>query len=393
MRAEAFTRFERRAEAELLLCCARTSISAEQRAKIRALLKEEIDWRCLREMADRHGLLPLLYSNLNAACAEAIPETCLDELQAFFRKNTISNLLLAGEMRGIVEMFESHGIIAVPFKGPTLALAAYKDIALRQFHDIDILLRRRDVLKAKALLISRGYRPDYELSAAQEAAHLKCDCERNFKGGIYVELQWEIVPRNYSFKINDESLWERLGRVEFEGRALRALSPEDLLLLLCAHGTKHAWTRLAWICDVAELVSARSDMNWSELTERAKRLGGERMLMLGLSLACDLLGARIPQEMIEKVNADRTVKRLGAEVSERLFGATGEGLQVIKHSLFFIRARERASDRALSLVRMAFAPTVKDVTFIGLPRALSFLYYALRPARLLVKYGLGLSRR
>jgi hypothetical protein len=30
--------------------------------------------------------------------------------------------------------------------------------------------------------------------------------------------------------------------------------PEDMLLFLCVHGGKHQWTRLAWICDVAEFI-------------------------------------------------------------------------------------------------------------------------------------------
>jgi hypothetical protein len=293
----------------------------------------------------------------------------------------------------IVKMFESHGINAVPFKGPTLALVAYKDIALRQFHDIDLLLRREDVLKAKALLISRGYMPDRQLTRAQEAAYLKCDCEYNFKGSIYVELQWEIVTRNYSFAINDEALRGRLERVEIEGVSLAALSPEDLLMMLSAHGTKHAWTRLAWICDVAELVKARADMDWLGLIERARQLGGERMLLLALFLANDLLGAGLPEAILERANADKAVKQLGAQVRERFFAEPDDSSQVINDSLFFIRARERLIDRARCRIRMAFAPTVNDLTFFRLPRALSFFYYLLRPVRLIGKYGLKLLRR
>ena len=295
-------------------------------------------------------------------------------------------------MLSIVKLFESHGINAVPFKGPTLALVAYKDIALRQFHDIDLLLRREDVLKAKALLISRGYMPDRQLARAQEAAYLKCDCEYNFKGSIYVELQWEIVTRNYSFAINDDALRGRLERVEVEGVSLAALSPEDLLMMLSAHGTKHAWARLAWICDVAELVKARADMNWSALIERARRLGGERMLLLALFLANDLLGADVPEAILERADADQAVKQLCAQVRERLFAEPCDSSQVINDSLFFIRARERLIDRARCRIRMAFAPTVNDLTFFRLPRPLSFFYYLLRPVRLIGKYGLKLLR-
>lgn len=376
-----------RSEHELLLCCARTSFDTRQRAKVLALLEEKIDWQYLEQTADRHGLLPLLYRNLSTACAEKIPRTRLNHLQDRFRKNTISNLLLTAEMRSILNLFESHGINAIPFKGPTLALVAYKDIALRQFHDVDLLLRREDVLKAKALLVARSYRPDYKLTRAQEAAHLKSDCEYNFKESIYVELQWEIAPRNYSLRINDESLWHRLERVEIEGTSLPALSAEDLLLILCAHGTKHAWTRLSWICDVAELMSTRESLDWSYLIERAVRLGCERMLLLGLFLANDLLGAALPNAVLEKIRADHAVRQLGAQVIEQLFNPAGDSPQVIEHSLFFIRARERLSDRLQCRLRMAFAPTIKDLTFIRLPRALLFLYYLLRPVRLIGKYG------
>ncbi len=382
-----------RPELALLLCCARTSFDIEQRTKVLALLKEEIDWQYLEQAADRHGLLPLLYRNLDHTCAETIPETLLNHLRDRFRKNTISNLLLAAEMLRIWKLFESHDIIAIPFKGPTLALVAYKDIALRQFQDIDLLLRREDVLKAKALLVARGYRPDYELTRAQEAAYLKCDCEYNFKGSIYIELQWEIAPRNYSFAVNDAPLWHRLERIEIEGINLPALPAEDLLLVLCVHGTKHAWTRLSWICDVAELLSTRADLNWQRLIERARHLGGERMLLLGLFLANELLSATLPGEMFEQVKADTVVKQLGAQVVEQLFNPAADSLQVIKHSLFFICARERLSDRVRCRLRMMFAPTIKDLTFVRLPRAFSFVYYLLRPIRLIGKYGIKLLRR
>jgi hypothetical protein len=392
-RRPAVARLEERPEHELLLLCARTSLDGELRAKIRSLLEGGIDWQYLLQTAERHGLLPLLCSNLINACPDAVPPSQLSELETRFRKNTISNMLLASEMISLVKMFESHGVTAIPFKGPTLALAAYNDIALRQFHDIDLLLPREDVLKARALLVSRGYKPDRRLTRAQEEAYLKCDCEYNFKGSAYVELQWEIVPGNYSFAVNDEALRGRLGRIEIEGASLMSLSPEDLLLILSAHGTKHAWGRLAWVCDVAEMVRARADIDWSQLMERARRLGGERMLLLALFLANDLLGAALPETVLEKVRADGAVRRLGAQVRGRLFAGPVDSSQVIKHSLFFILARERRADRARCRIRMALAPTVNDLTFLRLPRALSFAYYLLRPVRLVGKHGLKLLTR
>jgi hypothetical protein len=34
----------------------------------------------------------------------------------------------------------------------------------------------------------------------------------------------------------------------------------NLLHFLCVHGSKHLWTPLVWVCDVADLLSGRSDL-------------------------------------------------------------------------------------------------------------------------------------
>ena len=50
--------------------------------------------------------------------------------------------------------------------------------------------------------------------------------------------------------------------ISYKGPTLAALaygnlSLENLLLVRCAHGSKHLWERLGWICDVAELIRVR----------------------------------------------------------------------------------------------------------------------------------------
>src|SRR2546422_6923977 len=52
------------------------------------------------------------------------------------------------------------------------------------------------------------------------------------------------------------------------GRALPTLSPEDLVLALCAHGTHHGWSRLEWIADVARLARAEAAVDWQTVLDR-----------------------------------------------------------------------------------------------------------------------------
>jgi hypothetical protein len=72
-----------------------------------------------------------------------------------------------------------------------------------------------------------------------------------------------------------------------------ALSPEHLALFLCAHGAKHYWERLGWICDVGRLLQVEKTVDWTGVFAEASETDTSRILSLGLLLARDLLGAEI----------------------------------------------------------------------------------------------------
>jgi len=75
---------------------------------------------------------------------------------------------MADELAAIAGLLDGHGVECVPYKGPTLALRAYGDLAMREFGDLDLLVRARDVLKAKSVLMGRGYVPITPLAPEQE---------------------------------------------------------------------------------------------------------------------------------------------------------------------------------------------------------------------------------
>jgi hypothetical protein len=70
------------------------------------------------------------------------------------------NLFLEKELLRLLDTFKADNIMAVPFKGPLLAVAIYGDMLLRECGDLDFLIKRKDVRIAINLLVSLGYRPD-----------------------------------------------------------------------------------------------------------------------------------------------------------------------------------------------------------------------------------------
>ena len=59
-------------EIALLLTCARASLDEAQKKRIHDLASGLLDWDLVLQLADRHGLQPLLHSHLNAVCPDAI---------------------------------------------------------------------------------------------------------------------------------------------------------------------------------------------------------------------------------------------------------------------------------------------------------------------------------
>jgi hypothetical protein len=392
-----------RLEIELLLCCARTSIDPKTAERIKVLLREDLDWAYLIRMADRHEVMPLMHRTLSAICPESVPPVVLDQLQYHLLANSLHNQFLARDLLNLLQLFKSEGVPAIPYKGPILAASVYGDLALRQFSDLDILIPKRDVLRAKDLLIAQGYRHRTPLTGAQEVAYLQSESEYNLvrdNGRVVVDLHWRIARRQFPFPLEFEHLQEHLETVCLMGTIVPNLAPEKLLLILCAHGSKHAWPSLQWICDVAELIRAYPLLNWQQVVKQADALNSGRMLALGLRLANGLLGVTLPQAVLQRVDADRTVKLLATRISARLFceqvGPWGVMRRITAEQGDRLRVMEHIPDRlryVLYFVLRRAAPTTKDQAFMPLPARLFFLYYLLRPIRLTWDYGLRPLRR
>lgn len=359
------------------------------RRRIRTLLKENIDWSHLINIATAHRVTSILYTNLNTTCPELVPETVLNQLHDYLFMNARRNLFLIDELLNLLNLFKEHDIAAIPFKGPVLAASTYGNLALREFDDLDILLHKRDILKAKDLLTSVGYQPcGIHWTRAQETNQLRWGCEYAFvhkDDTTIVDLHWEIIPRDFPFPIDPEYLWQHVNCTSLAGVTVTTLSPEAMVLVLCVHGSKHLWERLAWICDVSELIRVNEHLDWEWVIEQASTRG-KRMLMLGLFLANDLLGALIPDKILPMMQTDSMVPALATRVYENLFQGNAPPASLSELCLFHLNAMERWRDRIQYCILFAGKPTSEDYAFVPLSNVLFFLYYVIRPLRLVGKY-------
>jgi len=383
-------------EAELLLACARTTIDAAGAARIERLLQRDIDWDDVIALARQHAVVPLLYTTLQRGFAQLMPHTALAELRAEYLAGAQQSMALTAELLRLMKLFGEAGIQALPLKGPALATLAYGNLSLRSFSDLDILVRPHDVPAAKAILLARGYYSDPPMTKRQEALRLRTHYVLAFvheARPVCVELHYRFRPQYFVFDLNSEQLWSNLESVAVGGVTLPSLALADLLLFQCAHGANHCWESLGWICDIAELVRSQQQLDWEALQRRARELGSQRILLLGLLLAHELLDAPIPEIMLRRVRGDRAVSSLSKWVQSNLLARSNGTPGLFARTLFHLRARERWRDRLWYCLRVAPITTAEDWALLPLPVSLAWIYSLIRPIRLALTYGLGPLRR
>lgn len=372
-------------ESRVLLACCRVQPEPRQLAAVKDRVEQGLDWSRLLAEADRHRVTPSLYRGLRAAVPNAVPPAVMDQLEASCHACARHGLLLAGELIELIELLAQHDIPVLPYKGPALAAALYGDVARRQFDDLDVLVRREHLRPAAVLLAERGFEPvgwgleDPGLGKRGHNLELR-------RGEVKLELHWRI---SFFSPLDTEGLWRRSQTMLLLGREVRCFDDRDLLMILSVHGGKHLWQRLQWVTDVAELCRRHAqDWDWSAVLLEARRLGGERMVALGLRLASHLLDAELPPSLADRLRARSSLDALEQRACRSLFAPEAAG--PFDHYRFYFGMRERLRDRlryGVHLARGKLAPTERDRRWLPLPRALSFLHYATRPLRLLVDHG------
>jgi hypothetical protein len=382
-------------EYELIVRCIQRGSTQENSQRIRSLVRMDVNWADTLRIANRHGVVPLLYHRLSSQFRASIPVSVLHKFRDFYLASVTRNVSLTRELLRLSALLRLSGIPCIAFKGPVLASTVYGDVGLRRFDDLDILVRREQITEAKGLLHKEGFHLALPVPPGQEAFFLRLQYYHSFlrsDGKVRIDMHWAPTLPYLSFMNDIEKLWERSRNVLVENKEIRTLSPKDHLLLLCEHGCRHCWERLSWIADVAGLVSTHPSLNLTELVSAREKCGGRRMVSLGLCLASDLLGLPLSEDVTELISQDHLIKPLASQVHRRLFAGEEPSAEVFQPGLnaFYREAMVRTRDQIMPYLAASLIPTQFDFNLFPVPDALFFLYFLLRPLRLITRYATGL---
>ncbi|HSH93178.1 MAG TPA: nucleotidyltransferase family protein, partial [Roseimicrobium sp.] len=246
----------------------------------------------------------------------------------------------------------------------------------------DILVWPGDLERAVGLLCRHGY------SCPDPVPGLHSRNMERQSPGILVELHERVAQAHFSIPLTDASLWKDSGTVRIVGGAVPVASPEMNLLLLCLHGAKHVWQRLSWVCDVLLFVRAHPHLDWDRFLTLAKECRSVRIAHSALLLANEVRGGCVPASVLSSAASDSGAVSLARKAARWLFLPKASYRVSIQKYWFLVCMRDSVRDRLpvmRHLLGMALKPREEDRKAVRLPQSLAFLYYVVRPFRLIRK--------
>lgn len=366
----------------VLLTAAKAKLSDQDIRDLQQLTHESVDWQEVVKTAGEHGLTPLLYRNLKAVGWPGVPDAIAEDLYLTFIANSVRARKDIDHVIWCSGYLEQNGVPVIPFKGLTAALQSYGDPALRPSSDVDLLVRPCDYDKASRLLEQQGFeerkRYDWEVTLVSEERDLTLDLHNAVSG------------RHFPVQLDFDELNGRRVAWSLEKGEILAPSAEDSILIASIQISKVYPARqikLKSLCDIEATIVSTPELNWVGLLGTAKRYGCLRILLVALALANDLLETTLPDWVLAEVNKLPQIDRMAADRFIHILEPDDPSVLSSPPSWFHTQVRERKRDRFSSLIylnRWRFMPNERDHAFVALPDGLSWLYWLVRPVRLVI---------
>ncbi|HEV7220196.1 MAG TPA: nucleotidyltransferase family protein [Terriglobales bacterium] len=365
----------------LLLCAASNNGSRTQ--DIRESVGNDLNWQTLLRIAEHHRLIPQVYNALRSV-ADLVPREPLEKLHDRYQDNARQTLRLTRDLIQALKHFETRRIPVLAYKGPALATILNRDFTGRQFADIDLLVHPSAVQKSKAALADLGYTPQCSPTDRQQESLIHSGYEYAFDlpdAQNVMELKWRVLPRFYSIDFDVAGFFSRAITIDVSGHPVRTLCPDDLLLVLCVHAAKHAWSELSLLWDISQLIQSKP-INWESVYKQADQLGIRRILDVNLALVRILLGNPFPSANSKTLVTKSAVRNLNSQILAIIRESEQVDTESVSYFRLLLKLRERRQDRARFLWRLLVTPSAGEWSVVSLPAWLFPFYQVVRMFRL-----------
>ncbi len=229
-------------------------------------------WPLIEEKVRQHSLSPLLSALTRGQ--DYLPASFVETLSNEYARNHTRNIIYFSELKRIIEILNAAQIPVIVLKGAALTLSIYRNLGVRPLVDIDLLVQRQHLSHALQVLSEIGFHP-FGAEASRPGGNYENEILLSKKAMlvIFVELHWSLFNSPYYQRtLPLDWFWKGAIQIELEGAPLQILSPEPLLLHLCAHiFLHHSGQEILWLQDIAEVITEyNARLNWDALLKQAR---------------------------------------------------------------------------------------------------------------------------
>jgi len=278
-------------EAQLLLL---TAGGEKNDPAIRALLAGPLDWAKLTWLAEQERATPVLWKRLSAIAP--LP----DDAQPLHRMSMVSEFRMShleSRMLSALDTLSEAEIEPVLLKGAALALTVYGSFVARPMSDVDLLVPREDVIRARDALTASGWTEGVDNSPEFYEGHHHLQPLVDSQGtGTSLELHTSLFFEGHPFALTSDDIRRRAEKVVVHGRTVLVPSVHDQLLHLCLH---FAWSHMmatgAWRAfrDLDALLRTER-VDWKEFVTLARDARGGSACYWTFRLARSVAGISVP---------------------------------------------------------------------------------------------------
>jgi len=313
-------------EDRLLLYCCRKDTDRKNRNKIIEIQRRSLDWECFVKKARENGVSAVVYSKLIEIKKDCphISSFIFKELKKDYFLNATKNSLIYEELRKVLETFKKAGLQVIILKGAVLAEKIYGNLALRPMTDVDLLVKKEDLIFLDEQMKILGYRPsdisvkDIDLSSTYLTT---LDYRSLASNSPSFHIHWHFVNstipnESYIKDIKIEDIWRDAEKTKIADVETLTMAPHHLLIHLAEHALRvtHSLSRLSFFCDIDEAVNSYQErLDWDQLVKDTLQFNLSRMVYQSLYFTSTFLETKIQENVLSELRP----KRLS--LGERIF--------------------------------------------------------------------------
>ncbi|GAB3413730.1 nucleotidyltransferase family protein [Niabella aquatica] len=324
-------------EVALILLCCRVFLKTARSSELSIFVEQNPpDWQTVYELSKIHRIRPVVYETV---ISDNSNFRFKDQLKHFFLNHSLHAFRCQQKAARMISLMKQHNIPVQLYKGIHLSQLLYNHLSIREFGDMDFIVRKKDIPRLVSVLKENGYKIEGEelfvRSQKDYLAHQKdVICyERTPDGTFLYEFHYRPVGSYLAMNISFEDMLPSKWQIGDE------FSNCDYLpLITLNHGLSDLYPSLRCMMDIAVLMQKCTHDTQYRLEQK---LGG--YYALNGSLVKQLLG----------VNSNG----FSFQTNQNLIAALGEK---IIHRLLKKKAAKRVPTSAILKASFLLRKTVSE---------------------------------